>query len=104
MARRTALTAAYRWQVASRVAAAVFASFALASAFGILLALLLMRSGAMARPAALQTATLAAFVVWCGVVMWAFHTRSVVRVWLQQSALAWAMGALAWWLLPEALP
>jgi hypothetical protein len=99
MARRTAPTAAYRWQVASRVTAAVLASFAFASAFGILLAALLMRSGAMARPAALQTATLAAFVVWCGVVMWAFQTRSVARVWLQQLMPTAAMGALAWWLL-----
>jgi hypothetical protein len=104
MTRRTALTAAYRWHVASRVAAAVLASFSFASAFGVLLAALLMRGGAMARPAALQTATLAAFFVWCAVVMWAFQTRSVMRVWLQQLVPAVAMGALAWWLLRGALP
>jgi membrane protein CcdC involved in cytochrome C biogenesis len=104
MARRTALTAAYRWQVASRVAAAMLGSFAFASAFGILLAALLMRSGAMVRPAAVQTATLAAFLVWCGAVMWAFQTRSHTRVWLQQMAPALAMGVLAWWLLRTGAP
>jgi hypothetical protein len=99
MARRNSATPAYRWQVASRVTASVLGSFAFASAFGILLAALLMQSGAMARPAAMQTATLAAFVVWCAVVMWAFQVRSLMRVWLQPLALSLAMGALGWWLL-----
>jgi hypothetical protein len=99
MNRRNTLPLAYRWQVAVRVAAAVFGSFALASAFGILLAAALMRSGAMARPSAVQTATLIAFCVWCGVVMWVFHTRSVARAWLNQCVPALLMGALAWWLL-----
>lgn len=99
MARRSAPTPAYRLQVAWRIAAAVFASFALTSAFGALLAAALMRSGALPRPSAVQAATLLAFCVWCGAVMWAFQSRSAARVWLNQGVPALLMGILAWWLL-----
>ncbi len=90
---------AYRWQVASRTLAALLGAFALASAASILLAVLLTRSGIVARGPAVHTATLLGFVVWGAAVMWAFHTRSVLRTWLHLfvpaalcAALAWAIG------------
>jgi hypothetical protein len=93
---RRALTDAYRWQVASRTAAAVLGAFALASAVSILLVVLLTRSGIAARGPAVHGATLLGFVFWGGAVMWAFHTRSVVRTWFNLLVLAALCGALAW--------
>jgi hypothetical protein len=90
------VTPAYRWQVASRTLAAVIGAFALASAVSILLAMLLARSGLAARGPAVHGATLLGFVWWGGAVMWAFHTRSVVRVWLNMLLPAALCGALAW--------
>jgi hypothetical protein len=93
---RRAPTAVYRWQVASRTAAVVIGAFALASAVAILLAVLLTRSGLAARGPAVHGATLAGFVLWGGAVMWAFHTRSVARTWLNLLVPAALCGALAW--------
>jgi hypothetical protein len=93
---RRAPTAAYRWQVASRIAAAVLGAFALASAASILLAVLLTRSGIAARGPAVHGATLLGFVLWGAAVMWAFHMRSVVRTWLNLLVPAALCGALAW--------
>jgi hypothetical protein len=93
---RSTLTSAYRWQVASRTVAAVLGAFALASAVSILLAVLLTRSGVAARGPAVHGATLLGFVLWCGAVMWAFHTRSVLRTWLNLLVPAALCGALAW--------
>jgi hypothetical protein len=93
---RRAPTAAYRWQVASRTAGAVLGAFALASAASILLAVLLTRSGIAARGPAVHAATLLGFVLWGAAVMWAFHTRSLARTWLNLLVPAALCGALAW--------
>jgi hypothetical protein len=93
------LTARYRLQVASRTLAAVLGSFLLTSAFSVLLTHLLMHAG-MARTEAVATSTLLSFAVWCGLVMWAYQTRSVRRVWLNMLLPAFAMGLLAWLIRP----
>jgi glycopeptide antibiotics resistance protein len=100
---KSGLTLQYRWQVASRTLAAMLGGFLLTSAFSILLAHLLMRGGLL-RPDAVATSTLLSFAVWCGLVLWAYQTRSVRRVWLNMLAPALAMGLLAWLIRPGVLP
>jgi hypothetical protein len=95
-------TTEYRRAVASRTLAAVLGSFLLTSAFSILLAHGLMRAGT-SRAEAMASSTLLSFAIWCGLVMWAYHTRNVRRVWLNMLAPALAMGVLAWLIRPEAL-
>ena len=92
------LTPAYRWQVASRCLAAAVGGFALASAASIVLAWLLLRSGVAPRASATLTATLLSFALWCGVVMWCFHTASLKRAWLNMVMPALVFAAAAWWL------
>jgi hypothetical protein len=90
--------AAYRWRVASRCAAAAVGGFALASAASIALAWLIVRLGWAPRVSATATATLASFALWCGIVMWVFHTASLKRVWLNMALPSLALAAGAWWL------
>jgi hypothetical protein len=94
--RRQPLPAAYRWQVTARCLAAAVGGFALASAFGILLAQGLVRGGVCARGPAVQAATLVAFAVWCAAAMWAVHVRSPWRSWLDTLLPAAGLAALAW--------
>ena len=98
MARASASSAAYRWQVASRCAAAAVGGFALASATSVLLAWLVVRLGWAPLASAVHAATLVSFAVWAAVILWAFHTASLRRVWLNMVLPSLLLGALAWWL------
>ncbi|ENO90446.1 hypothetical protein [Thauera linaloolentis] len=77
MKKSTSLTAAYRWSVASRVAAAALGGYALASAATVLLALLWPAPKAQA----LLWASMLSFTAYTVAVIWAFHARSNGRAW-----------------------
>ena len=96
--KRKAVSYSYRWVVASRCFAAALGSFALASAASIVLAWVIMHMGWASRASATGTATLASFALWCGLVMWAFHTASTARVWLNMLLPTVLLSALAWFL------
>ncbi len=98
MSGKRALTATYRWQVASRCVAAAVGGFALTSAASVLMAWAIVRLGWAPRSSAVHAATLLSFAVWCAVVMWAFHTARLSWVWLNMALPSLVLGALAWWL------
>jgi hypothetical protein len=95
MAKRIALTREYRLAVASRILAATLGSFALASAISIALAYALMRFADMSRAHATATSTAASFLMWCGLVMWCFHTANTRRVWLNMLVSTCVIAAIA---------
>ena len=95
---RKELTADYRWRIAARCVAAIVGGFALTSVASIVLALALVRSGAMSRMDATATATLTSFALWVGVTMWAFSAASVRRVWLNLFVPTIVLSLLGWWL------
>lgn len=69
--------ARYRWAVVSRIIAAVFGGYALASATAAGLAVWL----PMARIDAVVTASMLAFVAYTIAVMWVFAARNTWRAW-----------------------
>lgn len=73
----------YRWEVAARAAIAFFGGFWWVSSMGALTALVL-RLGGMPLEQGVHIMTLAGFVIWCALAMWAFYTprlsRAVVRI------------------------
>ncbi len=88
----------YRLAVASRALAAIGGGYLLTALATTLLATCLPQS----RAEATITATLLAFAVFCGVVIWVFAARSAWRAWvgvLAPSALCgfglWLQGSLA---------
>lgn len=84
--------ARYRLGVASRVLAAIVGGYALAVAIKLLLTLT-----APVAPAG-QFANLLIYAIHTGILMWAFHTSSVTRVWVW--LLGWtAMVYVICWLL-----
>ncbi|WP_404809813.1 DUF3649 domain-containing protein [Methylobacillus caricis] len=87
-------TARYRLAVASRIAAAVVAGYALASAVSILFALLL----PVPRAEAVLASTMLSFAVYAGIVIWVFHARSATRAWIGL-LVPLAVISLACWLL-----
>lgn len=87
---------AYRWAIASRCVAAAVGGFALTNAAAILLAWLLIRTGAMPRATATASATLLSFALWAGIILWVFTTASLRRVWLNLAVPALVLGAFAW--------
>jgi hypothetical protein len=95
---KSVLTPAYRRQIASRCVAAAVGGFVLTSAASVLLAWLAVRLGWAPRASAVHAATLASFAVWAAVILWAFHTASLRRVWLNMVMPSLLLGALAWWL------
>lgn len=95
---RERATRTHRWQVAARCVAAAAGGFALASAAAVALAWLIVRAGWAPQASATATATLLSFALWCGVVMWAFHTPSVMRLGGYLAAPSLLLGAVACWL------
>lgn len=96
MSKDKALTGRYRWTVASRVAAAALGGYALTSAAVVVLAML----WPIPRAQAVLASSMLGFVFYTVAILWAFHARSVTRVWIGMvvgtavlSALAWALGA-----------
>lgn len=96
MPRRHPLTTTYRWQVASRCVAAAVGGFVLTSAACIAGAALLVQAGWATRAAATAGFTLASFAIWAAVIVWAFHTARLRRLWLNMLLPSLLLGALAW--------
>ncbi|MBO1110908.1 DUF3649 domain-containing protein [Bordetella petrii] len=84
--------ARYRWAVASRVGAAALGGYALASATAACLAVWL----PLARPDAVVTGMLSAFVVYAIGVTWVFATRNAWRAWAGMLMPAVLLAALCW--------
>lgn len=90
-----------RLRVLARVLAAVLGGYALAALSAVAVALLYRAP----REEAVLAASLPAFLVYAGAVLWAFAARSAVRAWLGIGVPAVLLGALVWWLKhPGATP
>ncbi|CAN7276324.1 DUF3649 domain-containing protein [Pseudorhodoferax sp. LjRoot39] len=76
------MSAGSDWQIAGRVLAAALGGYALSALAMADLALLLPRVGGATQAEAVLVASLCSFVVYTGVALWAFATRSAVRAWL----------------------
>lgn len=92
------ITARYRWLVASRVIGAAIGGYALVSAASVLMALVLPLPQAQAVLASMMIS----FILYVVVVIWAFSTRSVARVWWGILSMTAVLALLSWWLLPGA--
>ena len=86
------LSARYRWAVASRVAAAALGGYALTSAATVVLALL----WPIPKAQGVLAATMLSFVIYTVAVLWAFHARSLWRVWGVMLGGTALLAALAW--------
>lgn len=93
-------TTRYRWQVASRVVAAVLGGYALTSAACVLLALV----WPLPRAEAVLASTMSSFALYTGVLVWVFAAKSLRTVWLALMLAAAACAGLSWWLLPGSAP
>lgn len=91
-----ALPGRYRLAVAARALAGVGLGYALASLAASLLALLLPKLG-MHRADAVTLATMLAFLLYAGVVLWAFASASGWRVWRGLGAGVLVCAGLLWW-------
>lgn len=85
----------YRLTVASRVAAAAVGGYALTSALALLMALLW--------PVwpGVEGSQVLSFAVYVPIVLWAFHARSVWRVWGWLMLWTLLASGLCWWLLRQ---
>lgn len=92
MSQNKTMPTRYRLAVASRVAAAAFGGYALASAATVLMAQLWPAT----RAQALLWATMLGFAVYAVAVIWVFTTRSATRAWLGVVATAAVLTAMAW--------
>jgi hypothetical protein len=92
MSKTVSVTRRYRWVVASRIAAAAFGGYALASAATVVLALLWPAPQAQA----LLWATMLSFIVYTVAVIWVFTTRSAASAWAGMLIGTAVLAALAW--------
>ena len=83
-------SALHRLLLASRVTAAIFGGYALASGATVFLSAVL----PLARAEAVLAATLASFAVYTAAIIWAFAVRSVTRVWWGLMAPAVVLGGV----------
>jgi len=90
------LSSRYRWQVASRIVAAVVGGYALTSALTVLLALI----WPLPRAQAVTASTMLGFIWYTVAVMWVFSTRSATRAWLGMVLPTALLAVLCGWLLP----
>lgn len=95
MSKTTTLTAAYRWSVASRVAAAALGGYALGSAATVLLALL----WPVPKAQGVLWATMLSFAVYTAAVIWVFCARSATRAWIDMALGTAVCAGLAWLLM-----
>ncbi len=86
------ITTPDRWLVASRVVAAALGGYALTSAATVVLSLLWPGP----RAQAVLWATMISFTLYTLVVLWAFHTPSVKRVWIVILSATALLSAAAW--------
>lgn len=88
------VTARYRWAVASRVIAAFGGGYALIWTATAALALL----WPLPRAQAVLAATMLSFALYTAFLLWAFHARSVRRVWACALGGTAALGLIVWML------
>lgn len=98
MSKSSALSAAYRWSIVSRIAAATLGGYALTSAATVLLAL----AWPAPKAQAVLWATMLSFVIYTAAVIWAVYVRSATRAWVGMAGGAALCSALAWLLMPGA--
>ena len=92
MKKERTLTPAYRWSVASRVAAAALGGYALTSAATVLLSLL----WPAPRAQGVLWATMISFTVYTVAVIWVFHTRSAARAWTGMVVGTLLLSGISW--------
>jgi len=92
------LDARYRWMVASRVLAGFVGGYLLASLATSVMALLLVCVSGHPRADALLIATMLGFVLYAGVIVWVFSTRTAGRAWLGMVACLVVLWPLWRWL------
>ncbi|WP_159910704.1 DUF3649 domain-containing protein [Pantoea sp. 18069] len=92
MSKAVALSRAYRLAVASRVLAAAFGGYALASAATVLLALV----WPAPQSQALLWASMLSFAIYSVAVIWVFMARTATRAWVGLVLVTAAVSALAW--------
>jgi hypothetical protein len=90
----------YRWMVASRACAAAIGGYVLTSLATAALSLLLPRLLSIPRAEAVLTATLFSFVLYTGIVIWVFTTRSAARAWLVIGSVSLVLALSIWLLRP----
>jgi len=83
-----------RLGVLARATAAVLGGYALAALTSVALAL----AYRAPREEAVLAASMPAFLVFAGAVLWAFAARTAWRAWLGIAVPALALGAVVWWL------
>lgn len=97
----TPLGARYRLAVASRVLAAIAGGYLLTPAIQAILLLALPFSQAPPFPQNDQATSLLGYAIQLAIVLWVFHTPSLVRAWvlpLLWTALCYALAAALLWL------
>ncbi|WP_341644795.1 iron transporter [Thauera sp. SDU_THAU2] len=92
MKKESTLTPAYRWSVASRVAAAALGGYALTSAATVLMSLL----WPAPRAQGVLWATMISFTVYTVAVIWAVHTRSAARAWTGMVVGTLLLSGISW--------
>ena len=80
----------YRWQVASRVLAAVLGGYVLSSLVGVFLSIAL----PLSRSDAVVTANVLSFAIYTGAVIWVFAVGTLRRAWLGLVVPSAVLGAL----------
>ena len=80
-----------RWDIATRVLAAVLLGYLVTNTVGIAIGLAL----PVAKPSAVAGATIASFLLWALIAMWVFTVRRTRTVWLGLLAVLGASGAVA---------
>jgi Protein of unknown function (DUF3649) len=85
-----------RLVVASRALAAIAGGYALAAGVNVALALALKNSGP--REDVIMLATMPSFLVWAGVVVWAFSARTAWRAWAGVAVPGALVAAVVWFL------
>lgn len=95
-ASHSTLSHAYRWQVCSRIAAAIIGGYCLASAITILLILLWPDSTVYA----FLGASMLFFAWFCAAIIWVFATASAKRAWYGMIISTAGISLLCYFFLP----
>lgn len=90
-----------RWEVFSRVVAAVVAGYALTNLITIVLPLLLHAAG-WPLATVMLAAQMASFLIWSVVIMAVFHARTATWAWLWLLGACMVLLPVTWLLLPTA--
>jgi drug/metabolite transporter (DMT)-like permease len=86
----------YRLAVASRALAAIAGGYALAAGTNVALALALKNTGP--KEDVIMLATMPAFLVWAGAVVWVFAARTAWRAWAGVAVPCVIVALVIWWL------